>query len=68
MYLQGVSTRRVSKVLEELCALDITSTQVSSLTANLVVSDGVQTDETCRIESHRAQKLNRLLIRSELVG
>ena len=35
MYLQGVSTRRVSKVLEELCGLDITSTQVSRLTADL---------------------------------
>lgn len=29
MYLQGVSTRRVTKVLEELCGLQITSTQVS---------------------------------------
>ena len=35
MYLQGVSTRRVSKILEELCGLDITSTQVSRLTADL---------------------------------
>lgn len=35
MYLQGVSTRRVTKVLEELCGLDITSTQVSRLTAEL---------------------------------
>jgi putative transposase len=35
VYLQGVSTRRVSKVLEELCGLDITSTQVSRLTADL---------------------------------
>ena len=35
MYLQGVSTRRVSKVLEELCGLDITSNQVSRLTADL---------------------------------
>lgn len=35
MYLQGVSTRRVTKVLEELCGLEITSTQVSRLTAEL---------------------------------
>ena len=26
MYLQGVSTRRVTKILEELCGLEITST------------------------------------------
>lgn len=35
MYLQGVSTRRVTKVLEELCGLQINSTQVSRLTAQL---------------------------------
>ena len=35
MYIQGVSTRRVTKVLEELCGLEITSTQVSRLTAEL---------------------------------
>jgi len=29
MYVQGVSTRRVTKILEELCGLEITSTQVS---------------------------------------
>jgi putative transposase len=34
-YLQGVSTRRVSKVLEELCGLDITSTRVCRLTADI---------------------------------
>jgi putative transposase len=37
MYLQGVSTRRVTKVLEQLCGLEITSTQVSRLTAELDV-------------------------------
>ncbi len=35
MYLQGVSTRRVTKVLEELCGLQITSTQVSRAAADL---------------------------------
>lgn len=29
MYVQGVSTRKVTAVLEELCGLDVTSTQVS---------------------------------------
>ena len=28
MYLQGVSTRRVTHVMEELCGLEVTSTQV----------------------------------------
>ena len=35
MYLQGVSTRRVTKVMEELCGLEVSSTQVSALTAEL---------------------------------
>ena len=35
MYLQGVSTRRVTHVMEELCGLEVTSTQVSRLTARL---------------------------------
>jgi putative transposase len=35
MYIQGVSTRRVTKVLEKLCGLEVTSTQVSRLTAQL---------------------------------
>ncbi len=35
MYLQGVSTRRVSSVMEQLCGLEVTSTQVSRLTAEL---------------------------------
>ena len=35
MYLRGVSTRRVTKVLGELCGLEVTSTQVSRLTAEL---------------------------------
>ena len=29
MYVQGVSTRKVAKVLQELCGLEITSTEVS---------------------------------------
>lgn len=35
MYIQGVSTRRVTKVVEQLCGLEITSTQVSRLTREL---------------------------------
>lgn len=35
MYIQGVSTRKVTKVLEELCGTHITSTQVSRAAAEL---------------------------------
>lgn len=35
MYLQGVSTRRVTKVMEDLCGLDVTSSQVSKAAAEL---------------------------------
>lgn len=35
MYLQGVSTRRVKHVMTELCGMEVTSTQVSRLTAKL---------------------------------
>ncbi len=35
MYIQGVSTRRVTKVMGELCGFDVSSTQVSNLTATL---------------------------------
>jgi transposase-like protein len=35
MYLQGVSTRRVKRVMEELCGMEVSSTQVSRLTAKL---------------------------------
>lgn len=35
MYLQGVSTRRVTTVLETLCGLEVTSTQVSRATTEL---------------------------------
>jgi transposase-like protein len=35
MYIQGVSTRKVSKILETLCGTQITSTQVSRATAKL---------------------------------
>ena len=35
MYLQGVSTRRVTKVMGELCGFDVTSTEVSRATASL---------------------------------
>lgn len=35
MYVHGVSTRRVSKITEKLCGMEISSTQVSKLTAKL---------------------------------
>ena len=35
MYVQGVSTRKVTKVMEELCGLEVTSTQVSRAAAEL---------------------------------
>ena len=35
MYLQGVSTRRVTNILEALCGLEVTSTQVSRAMAEL---------------------------------
>jgi transposase-like protein len=35
MYVQGVSTRKVTQVLEQLCGLDISSTQVSRCAALL---------------------------------
>ena len=37
MYLQGVSTRRVTTVMEKLCGMEVTSCQVSRLTAELDV-------------------------------
>jgi len=37
MYLQGVSTRRVTTVMEKLCGMEVTSGQVSRLTAELDV-------------------------------
>lgn len=35
MYIQGVSTRKVAAVLEQLCGLEVTSSQVSRATADL---------------------------------
>lgn len=35
MYLQGVSTRKVAAVMEELCGLDVTSSQVSRAVQSL---------------------------------
>ena len=35
MYVQGVSTRKVKKITEELCGLEISKSQVSNLTKNL---------------------------------
>jgi transposase-like protein len=35
MYVQGVSTRKVTKVMEQRCGLDVTSTQVSRAAAEL---------------------------------
>ena len=49
MYVQGVSTRRVKKIVEELCGTDISSTQVSRAAAEL---DGL-------LEAWRCRELNR---------
>lgn len=46
MYLQGVSTRRVTQVMEKMCGLSVSSTQVSNLTAEL--------DETFELWRNRA--------------
>ncbi len=35
MYIQGVSTRKVAKITQELCGFEISSSQVSRLTAEL---------------------------------
>lgn len=35
IYIQGISTRRVTKVMEELCGFSVSSTQVSNLCAEL---------------------------------
>ena len=35
MYVQGVSTRKVTAILEELCGLEVTSTPVSRVAAEL---------------------------------
>lgn len=35
MYVQGVSTRRVKKIVEELCGMDVSSTQVSRAATEL---------------------------------
>lgn len=35
MYVQGVSTRKVAKITEELCGVEVTSTQVSRAAAEL---------------------------------
>ena len=35
MYVQGVSTRKVKKITEELCGLDISKSQVSTLVKGL---------------------------------
>jgi len=49
MYVQGVSTRRVKKIVEELCGMDVSSTQVSRAAAQL--------DEL--LEAWRARDLGR---------
>jgi transposase-like protein len=35
MYLEGVSTRKVSAITEALCGLEVSRSQVSALTAKL---------------------------------
>jgi len=47
MYVQGVSTRKVTKITEALCGLEVTSTQVSRATTLL--------DE--RVKARRTRKL-----------
>ena len=45
MYVQGVSTRRVKRIVEELCGMDVSSTQVSRAAAEL---DELLTAWRCR--------------------
>jgi transposase-like protein len=52
MYIQGVSTRRVTEITEELCGFEISSTQVSRLTKQL--------DE--QLEAFRTRKLGQYKI------
>ena len=35
MYLQGVSTRKVMKITEQLCGFEVSSTQISRLTSEM---------------------------------
>lgn len=49
MYVQGVSTRRVKRIVEELCGMEVSSTQVSRAAAEL--------DEL--LEAWRTRKLGR---------
>lgn len=37
MYVEGISTRRVTRVMKELCGLEVSATQVSKLTSELDV-------------------------------
>lgn len=50
MYIQGVSTRRVQEITQKLCGLEITSSQVSRVTAEL--------DE--QLEAWRTRPLGRV--------
>ena len=49
MYVQGVSTRRVKKIVEELCGMEVSSSQVSRAAAELDVM----------LESWRTRDLDR---------
>jgi transposase-like protein len=49
MYLQGVSTRKVSQVVQELCGVDISKSQVSTLAVEL----------DSKLNKWRARKLNK---------
>lgn len=51
MYVNGVSTRRVKRITEELCGLEVSSTQVSRLTKTL--------DE--ELEKFRSRELGKML-------
>lgn len=52
MYLQGVSTRRVTKIMEELCGFEVTSTEVSR--ANEKLDDMLETWRSRPIENEIA--------------
>lgn len=49
MYLQGVSTRKVKRITQELCGVDVSRSQVSSLTAGL----------EAEVEAWRGRRLDR---------
>ena len=51
MYVQGVSTRRVKRIVEELCGMDVSSTQVSRAAAEL--DDLLKAWRTRKLDEYR---------------